>query len=260
MRRLAALALLAAPACSPRPSAEPGPIAEPPPAPAAPPAPSPAPVEAPVAAAPEPPAPEACKCPPDASDDDDDAPDDAIDDDDPGARTRRARARKKLARTLAARVRAELPDHAPACDVALSGPCSVRGDFDGDGLGDDAVLVRDARRRGGLVFLWGKGGAELLGGGRRGRCWAVTEVPDADGTAAPAGCPEEIDVDFDWLARWDLRPREVRDDGPVLVHRAGRRASRAPGALGDGLLVDGGDSAAVLYRSEGGWTLMYLGY
>ncbi|MRG93415.1 hypothetical protein [Polyangium spumosum] len=168
----------------------------------------------------------------------------------------------ELPGALVARLRAELPEHHAACDVALSGPCAVRGDLDGDGAIDDVVLVRSRAGAGGIAILWGTGAAELLGGGRRGQWWTRTEVPDLGGRPDAPPRPTEIDADFGWLARWELRPRALRDGLPVLVGRIGPRIveSPAPGALGDGLLLDGGDAAAVLYRTRGGWTLMHLGF
>ena len=218
-----------------------------------------------IAAASEPPPAEACRCPATgAASQDEEAvsPEDELDDDDPERRARRARARKKIAAALASRLKQELPRHRPACDVAASGPCSLRGDFNGDGARDEVVLVRDEAGAGGLAFLWAGGGAELLGGGRRGVCWSATEVPDLDGTAAPPSCPEEIDADLDWLAAWDLRPREVGSEGPAFVGRVLHRTMRfqAADSVGDGVLIDGGDAAAILYWRREGWVLMDLGY
>lgn len=207
-----------------------------------------------------------CKCPAEASGAaeatvDADA-EETVDAEDPDARTRGARAQQELPRPLATRLRAALPDHHAACDVAQSGPCTLRGDLDGDGVLDDVVLVRSRAGAGGMAILWGNGAAELLGGGRRGQCWTKTEVLDVGGQPVATPCPTEIDADLGWLARWELRPRKLRNDLPVLVGQRGARTleSPAPGALGDGLLLDGGDAAAILYRTAGGWTLMHLGF
>lgn len=220
----------------------------------------PAPVE------PPPGAPTACKCPAEpgaeAATDESEAAEGREFDEDPDRRTRLARARKQIARSLATRLKKDLPGHKPACDVALSGPCALRGDFDGDGVRDDVVLVRDGKGAAGLAFVWGKGGTELLGGGLHGPCWTTTEVPDLDGAPAAEPCPVEIEADLDWLARWDLRPRGGGSDGPVLLGRMHGAEVRFPaaGAVGDGVLLDGGDAAAILYRRADGWTLMHLGY
>ena len=223
-----------------------------------------APAEPPAAAAPAPKGEEdtRCKCPAEASAAASAAAHEPVDDEGPDAQARGERARREISKALAAQLRAELPEHRAACDVALSGPCTVRGDIDGDGAPDEVVLVRSRAGAGGIAILWGKGGVELLGGGRRGQCWTRTEVPDVGEEAGARSCPEEMDADFGWLARWELRPRRLRKDVPILVGRIGGRSVEwvAPGALGDGLQLDGGDAAAVLYRTASGWTLMHLGF
>jgi hypothetical protein len=244
--RLVALTALALCTCKPAPPPEPTPaepIATPPPvARAEPPA--------------EPPAePERCKCPGDAPAEpptDDDEVDEFAD-------KRRARAKRKVPKALATRLSAALPEHRAACDVALSGPCALRGDLDGDGALDDVVLVRARDGAGGLAILWATGTTELLGGGRRGQCWTTTEVADLDGTSDVEPCPQEIDADLSWIAHWELRPRQVKD-GPVLTDPGRRREWKAPGAVGDGLMLSGTDAAAALYRTAAGWTLMHLGF
>lgn len=243
----------------------------PPPAPtvAAPPvptaAPAPAPTPAPIVATPEAPPDDHCKCPPapapraDNDTDSDDELDDEFDDDPQAIKTRRARARKKLPPALATRLRHDLPTHHHACDVIRSGPCSIRGDFDGDKLPDDAVLVRDANKAGGIAILWGKGSADLLGGGRY-QCWTTTEVADLDGSPIGEPCLEPIDTDLSWLYDWQLLAADRTGDTVLLRHSAGKAGYPAPGALGDGLFVSGSDAAAALHRTSAGWTLMELGF
>lgn len=272
MRLFAVLVALALTSCKKQPpeSTAPAP-SPPPPAQAEPPAAAPEPIATTV----EPPAsePVACKCPADPGAGVPAAPASPSEtaeagelDDDPDRKARLARARKTIAKPLAARLAKELPGLKPACDVVLDGPCSVRGEFDGDALRDDVVLVRDDQGAAGLAFLWGKGGAEQLGAGRRGQCWARTELPyiaDEDGVTEPPPperCPEEIDGDLGWLHSWALRPREVQKDGPMLVDRGRRRQFSAAGAVGDGLQVSGGDAAVMLYRRADGWVLMDLGF
>lgn len=203
--------------------------------------------------------PEQCKCPADpvaAADPPDDPDDEFADEDD--AKKRRARAKKKIAKPLAAKLTAAFPDHRPACDVALSGPCNLRGDLDGDGAPDDVVLVRSKDGAAGLAILYAAGPTELLGGGRRGACWTTTELEDLDGSNDVAPCPEEIDPNLAWISSWDLRPRQK--DAAVLTDPGRKRTYKAPGALGDGLQLGGSDAAAVLYRTATEWTLMGLGY
>lgn len=104
----------------------------------------------------------------------------------------------------------------------------------------------------GLAIVWGRGGEEVLGAGERDRVWrqkhddAVRTVP--------------IPTEFDWLARWDV----WRADGPAGKRRGlrdakGRRFTLA-GVVGDGLLLDGGDSATVAYWDGQRWRHEYLGF
>lgn len=238
------------------------------------PSPPPAPPQAalPVAIAPRPTAPvaitspapvaadtEHCTCPPAPAPREPDDHGSDIDDDPQTIRTRRARARKKLPPALATRLRHDLPTHHHACDVIRSGPCTIRGDFDGDKLPDDAVLVRDANKAGGIAILWGKGSADLLGGGRY-QCWTTTEVADLDGSPIGEPCLEPIDTDLSWLYDWQLLTADRTGDTVLLRHSAGKAGYPAPGALGDGLFVSGSDAAAALHRTSAGWTLMELGF
>lgn len=209
-------------------------------------------------AEPPPEEPAGCLCPAPATAE---LPVDASDeelDEEPGKR--RARAKKSVPAALAARVRAAFPGLRPACDVALSGPCAVRGDLDGDGKIDDVVLVRSSDGAGGLAILWAAGTAELLGAGRRGQCWTTTEVVDLDGTSDVAPCPAEVDADLRWIAHWELHPRKLGARGPAVADPRRRREYPAPGVVGDGLYLSGSDAAAVLYRAESGWILMHLGF
>ncbi|MDI1442651.1 hypothetical protein [Polyangium sp. 6x1] len=267
MRPLLPLMMLALCACKPAPSPEPRPSAG-----------VPAPLTAaraePTAAASAPdvavPAASSeddthCKCPAQATAGGataDTTGDEAVDDEDAEARKRSAPPRPELPKALVDRLRARWPNHQVACDIASSSPCALQGDLDGDGVFDNMVLVRSRAGAGGIAILWGTGATALLGGGRRGQCWTKTEVADLEGHPVVKPCATEIDANLDWIARWEMRPRTLREGAAVLVGRKGAKTleSPAPGALGDGLLLDGGDAAAILYRTKNGWTLMHLGY
>lgn len=248
-------ALVALVACTPAPppALPPPPIA--PPAPSSPPAPEPPPIAA------TEPADTRCTCPeqplppaiPDIADaEDDDVPEDL--------QARRARTLKKLPKPLAARLRAALPDLRHACDVTAAGPCTLRADFDGDSLPDDAILVRSPHNAGGIAILWGHGGTDLLGAGRH-QCWLTSEQANLDGSPVDEPCLEPIDPDLAWISRWSLLTRTPADPAPILRRPASTKSGHpAPGALGDALLLDSGDAATALYRTSSGWTLMHLGY
>lgn len=156
---------------------------------------------------------------------------------------------------LVAQVRARLPTHAPACEDPAQA-CEARGDLDGDGASDRVVLVRpEGGGALGLAILWGRGGADLLGGGRSGQSWTVL----ADEERRSEAIPE----DLEFLARWELcraagPPGERR--GFTQVVRGSAREHAAPDVRGDGILLDGGDSAAVAYHDGAGWRLIYLGF
>jgi hypothetical protein len=145
-------------------------------------------------------------------------------------------------------------DLVSACERRPELPCTRDGDLDGDGQRDTVALVRP--KDGveiGLLISWGRGGTALLGAGEAGQTWRE-QVDESARTVA-------IPTDLDWLARWDVWPA----DGPA-DRRHGfrppnkRRSYRAPAVRGDGLLVDGGDSAAVAYWDGARWRLHYLGF
>lgn len=145
------------------------------------------------------------------------------------------------------------PDLESACAARPELACTRTGDLDGDGKPDEIALVRP---RGGepigLAIAWGRGGGEVLGAGERGLVWRET-IDESTRTAA-------IPIDFDWLARWDV----WRADGPVGKRRGlrdarGRRFT-LKGVVGDGLLLDGGDSATVAYWDGQRWRHEYLGF
>ena len=230
MRRSVTLATLAAlAACTPRPAT----IAAPAPTPATPPC-DPTPPDAPEPDEPDP--------------------------DDPDTKTRRERAARDLPEPLASRLRTLLPTHRPACDVSLTGPCAARADLDGDARPDDVVLVRSDRGEGGLAILWASGGAALLGAGQRCQQWTLSELPNLDGSPNPPPSREEIPADLDWLHRWDIYPRRVEAGAPVFVSPNNRRRFTAATAVGDALLLDGGDAAVLVHRSADGWTQLHLGF
>ena len=256
---LAALALCA---CKPAPPPAVPPPPAAPQAPSSPPTPEPEPpVPAPVPD-PEPDDdPTRCTCPEQpltpSTPEEDGAEDDDVPED---LQARRARRSKRLPKPLATRLRAALPELRHACDVTANGPCTLQADFDGDGLPDDAILVRSQHNAGGIAILWGKGGSDLLGAGRH-QCWSVTEQPNIDGSPIPEPCLTPIDPDLAWVSHWSLLTRTLA--GPTLLLRrpASTKAGyRAPGAVGDAMLLDSGDSATAVYRTTTGWTLMYLGF
>lgn len=179
-----------------------------------------------------------------------------VDPDDPDVRTRGERARRKPGSGIAEKLKVALPTHRAACDGSLAGPCSATGDFDGDGKRDEVVLVRSDRGEGGLAILWGAGGAALLGAGLRCQTWTATELANLDGSPIPAASKEEIPADLGWLRLWEVWPRK---GGSEFVSPRKRRVP-ATGALGDAILLDGGDAAVLVHRGADGWVQVHLGY
>lgn len=169
-------------------------------------------------------------------------------------------AHRELPEALVDRLKVALPDHTAACDILRRAPCGFEGDLDGDGLRDEVVLVRDDRRQRGIAVLWGKGGAELIGAGRRDLYWKTTEVANIDGTPNDPPGRERVDANITWIEAWDLWP--LRRKGRGYAGRVARSTHRfgAPGALGDGLMLSGSDAAVVVYRTKRGWTQMHLGF
>lgn len=171
-------------------------------------------------------------------------------------------AHRELPEALVDRLRLALPDHTAACDLLPTAPCAFEGDIDGDGLRDGVVLVRDDRRQQGIAVLWGKGGSELIGAGRRDLYWKTTEVANIDGTPNDPPGRERVDADLTWIEAWELWPIERKGSRGAYVGRVARSKHRfgAPGALGDGLMLSSSDAAVVVYRTERGWTQMHLGF
>lgn len=142
-----------------------------------------------------------------------------------------------------------------ACAARTRLRCQERGDLDADGEPDHVRLVRP---RGGaalgLLVQWGRGGHDVLGAGVRGQTWRE-RVDDSTRTAT-------IDPDLRWLADWDLVPAR----GPAGA-RTGFQAKRglvrtyaAPGVIGDGIYLSGGDAAGVAYWTPETWRFEHLGF
>ncbi|MDC0666642.1 hypothetical protein [Nannocystis radixulma] len=151
------------------------------------------------------------------------------------------------------RVAAWRPDLESACAEHTELACTREGDLDGDGKQDGVALVRPrGDTRVGLAIVWGRGGGDLLGAGEQGRTWRQT----IDGNTSTAPIPDN----FDFLARWDV----LRADGPAGKRRGfidGKgRKFKVRGVVGDGLLLDGGDSATVAFWDGKQWRLEYLGF
>ncbi len=153
---------------------------------------------------------------------------------------------------LEAAVRERLPEHRLACARVKRLPCRAVGDLDGDGARDTVALVEPAGSRMlGLAVLWAHGGADLLGAGRRGQKWLVQMDDTAERDAIPS--------DLSTLGRWAIWSA----DGPEGARRGfvdRKRHFKAPGVRGDGILLDGGDSATIAYHDGKGWRLQYLGF
>lgn len=142
-----------------------------------------------------------------------------------------------------------------ACEVRRKLACTRRGDLDADGLIDTVALVRPREGKAlGLAVLWGRGGHAVLGAGVRGQSWRE-RVDESVRTA-------KIPADLGWLADWDVLPAH----GPAGARTGFRgrkgpvRVFKAPGVLGDGIYVSGGDAAAIVYWDGAGWRFEHLGF
>jgi hypothetical protein len=134
----------------------------------------------------------------------------------------------------------------------------LKGDFDGDGKQDRMFTATengctppadvdeyedDAQQtcRVALVFEMADGKREILGLTPT-TFYRVGEEDEGDPNE-PGREPstEEAPLDWSFVRRMEVRPLDK-------------------GRKGDGVLVDGGDSAAVIYRRDGKWMIEYLGY
>ena len=154
---------------------------------------------------------------------------------------------------LEAELRVRLPEHRLACARVKRLACWRTGDLDGDGKQDTVALMEPVNGRMlGLAVLWGHGGVDLLGAGRRGQRWLVQNDESSGREAMP--------FDLSFMARWAVWSA----DGPSEARRGfidpKTRRFRAPSVRGDGILIDGGDSAAIAYYDGKGWRLHYLGF
>jgi hypothetical protein len=93
-------------------------------------------------------------------------------------------------------------------------PCTLQGDFDGDGKSDEAIAVVEttAPRRRGVALVMGTGKTFVLGAG----------------TAIGNG-----GADFEWMDTWRVLPRT-------------EAVKHLKGAAGDGLIVEKSESAGGL--------------
>jgi hypothetical protein len=120
-------------------------------------------------------------------------------------------------------------------------PCSLSLDLDGD-TRFEKVSVVNKKAKIGLGIEWGDGRLSLLGAGKK--------LKLAPGT--------EPISDLNWLMRWEPTTHTA---GAFSVNVLGKPHSfPAPNALGDGIVLDGGDAAEILYLSKDGWRLLELGF
>jgi hypothetical protein len=132
-------------------------------------------------------------------------------------------------------------EEAEVIDLIKRFPCSLSLDFDGDKRLEKVSIV-NKKTKIGLGIQWGNGRSSLLGAGKK-----LKLPPDAESIS-----------DFNWLMRWEPT---MNTAGTFSVDVLGRpHLFPAPDALGDGLVIDGGDAAVILYLSKVGWRLLELGF
>lgn len=103
------------------------------------------------------------------------------------------------------------PSYTPACFIK---PCEIKGDFDGDGKPDRAILVQSKDGKKGVQFRFANGKNKVIGAGNK------------TGNGGD---------DFSWLDHWELHT------GPI---EQGADAKSPPKVKGDTLKLEKTESAS----------------
>ncbi len=151
--------------------------------------------------------------------------------------------------------------HILGCRPAGSAACELRADLDGDGSIDRVVDVEArASQQAGLAVFWGSGAVSVLGAGvpsrqltldieRRERsshvdaAWRATELDHVGLSSASVVALVPGGHGF--------QPSKGAKDEDIVA---------APGAVGAGLRLDGGDAAEILYWAGTEWRVVLLGF
>ncbi len=153
---------------------------------------------------------------------------------------------------LETELRARLPEHRLACTRVKRLPCKSFGDLDADSKQDIVALVEPAGRRSlGLAILWGHGGVDLLGAGKRGQHWTMQFADRSERELVPA--------DLSWMARWVVWDAEGPEERRRGFTDGRKRKVLAPAVKGDGILIEGGGAETIVYHDGKHWRVQHLG-
>ena len=138
------------------------------------------------------------------------------------------------------------------CDGFAQGdPCEQELDVEGDGVRERAVRVRDrVGARDGLAIRWADGSTMVFGAGSAVGVLATDVFEDGVDES-----PERLDASFSDYASCVVAMRRGRG-----FAGGGPREFPAVAPTGDGIRLDGGDAAAILYWDGARWRLLVLGF
>lgn len=137
-------------------------------------------------------------------------------------------------------------------------PCELVLDLDGDRKQDRAFKIRDRRtRHAGIAIAWADGSVSIIGAGARTRQLSTDvhmEGVDLEWREGTLEFADDGEVDLSW----GIAPRSGEGLRKSVLRKAVVHA--APGVTGDGIWLDGGDAAEILYWDGARWRWLILGF
>jgi hypothetical protein len=135
---------------------------------------------------------------------------------------------------------------------ARKDPCEAKIDIDGDGKAEKVVRVRERRgSRDGIGVVWADGSVSVLGAGAVVRT-LMTDI-HMDGVDESWGAFEESMTGL-------FACRRIARNGDGFGGGPKRDPFPAISPTGDGIMLDGGDAAEIVYWDGKQWRQLILGF